>query len=269
MLGQPRTTQRRARKVASDEGALRGDIVRLASRFGRYGYRRVTDMLRIEGWGVKHKRVERIWRQEGLKVPQRQPKRGRLWLNDGSCIRLRPLYRGHVWSYDFVASRTHDGRALKLLTVLDEHTRECLAIVAARKIRAHDVLEVLADLFVRHGPPEYLRSDNGPEFTAKLVRRWLGRVGVEMLFIEPGSPWENGSNESFNGKLRDELLNGEIFYSLAEAAVLVKQWRREYNTVRPHSACGGFPPAPEAIKPSPWFLRMPVLHGPPQVLGLT
>ena len=116
--------------------------------------------------------------------------------------------------------------------------------------------------------PEYLRSDNGPEFTAKLVRRWLGRVGVETLFIEPGSPWENGYNESFNGKLRDELLNGEIFYSLAQAAVLVEQWRREYNTVRPHSACGGFPPAPEAIKPSPWFLRMPVLHGPPQVLGL-
>ena len=230
MLGQPRTTQRRARKVASDEGALRGDIVRLASRFGRYGYRRVTDMLRIEGWGVKHKRVERIWRQEGLKVPERQPKRGRLWLNDGSCIRLRPLYRGHVWSYDFVASRTHDGRALKLLAVL-------------------------ADLFVRHGPPEYLRSDNGPEFTAKLVRRWLGRVGVETLFIEPGSPWENGYNESFNGKLRDELLNGEIFYSLAQAAVLVEQWRREYNTVRPHSACGGFPPAPEAIKPSPCSLQ--------------
>ena len=158
---------------------------------------------------------------------------------------------------------------LKLLTVLDEHTRECLAIVVARKIRSHDVLEVLADLFVRHGHPEYLRSDNGPEFSAKLVRRWLGRVGVETLFIEPGSPWENGYNESFNGKLRDELLNGEIFYSLAQAAVLVEQWRREYNTVRPHSACGGFPPAPEAIKPSPWFLRMPVLHGPPQVLGLT
>ena len=269
VLGQSRSTQHRRRKVRADEAALRSDVVRLASRFGRYGYRRVTDMLRIEGWGVNHKRVERIWRQEGLKVPQRQPKRGRLWLNDGSCIRLRPLYRGHVWSYDFVASRTHDGRALKLLTVLDEHTRECLAIVVARKIRSHDVLEVLADLFVRHGPPEYLRSDNGPEFTAKLVRRWLGRVGVEMLFIEPGSPWENGYNESFNGKLRDELLNGEIFYSLAEAAVLVEQWRREYNTVRPHSACGGFPPAPEAIKPSPWFLRMPVLHGPPQVLGLT
>ena len=163
MLGQPRTAQRRARKVASDEGALRGDIVRLASRFGRYGYRRVTDMLRIEGWGVNHKRVERIWRQEGLKVPERQPKRGRLWLNDGSCIRLRPLYRGHVWSYDFVASRTHDGRALKLLTVLDEHTRECLAIVVARKIRSHDVLEVLADLFVRHGPVRPTRASRVSE----------------------------------------------------------------------------------------------------------
>ena len=131
VLGQSRSTQHRRRKVRADDAALRSDVVRLASRFGRYGYRRVTDMLRIEGWGVNHKRVERIWRQEGLKVPQRQPKRGRLWLNDGSCIRLRPLYRGHVWSYDFVASRTHDGRALKLLTVLDEHTRECLAIVVA------------------------------------------------------------------------------------------------------------------------------------------
>ena len=243
MLGQPRTTQRRARKVASDEGALRGDIVRLASRFGRYGYRRVTDMLRIEGWGVKHKRVERIWRQEGLKVPQRQPKRGRLWLNDGSCIRLRPLYRGHVWSYDFVASRTHDGRALKLLTVLDEHTRECLAIVVARKIRSHDVLEVLADLFVRHGPPEYLRSDNGPEFTAKLVRRWLGRVGVEMLFIEPGSPWENGYNESFNGKLRDELLNGRSS----------TRWRRRpcWSSNGGASTIPSDPTAPAAAFPRP------------------
>ena len=153
--------------------------------------------------------------------------------------------------------------------MLDEHTRECLAIVVARKIRSHDVLEVLADLFVRHGPPEYLRSDNGPEFTAKLVRRWLGRVGVETLFIEPGSPWENGYNESFNGKLRDAFLNGEIFYTLPEAVILVEQWRRRYNTVRPHSASGGRPTAPEAIKPSPWFLRMPQLHGPTIAAGLT
>ena len=268
VLGQARSTQRRSRKRGADEAALRADVVKVAGRFGRYGYRMVTGMLRAEGWVVNHKRVERIWREEGLKVPKKQPKRGRLWLTDGSCIRLRPLYRHHVWAYDFVADRTHDGRPLKMLTVLDEYSRECLAIVVARRLRADDVLQTLSELFVEHGPPANLRSDNGPEFTAKVVREWLERVEVKTLYIEPGSPWENGYNESFNGKLRQELLNGEIFYSLAEAAVLVEQWRREYNTVRPHSACGGFPPAPEAIKPSPWFLRMPVLHGPPQVLGL-
>ena len=254
VLGLSRSTQHRRRKVRADEAALRSDVVRLASRFGRYGYRQITNLLRIEGWWVNHKRVERIWREEGLKVPRRQPKRGRLWLNDGSCIRLRPLHKNHVWSYDFVNTRTHEGRPLKLLTVLDESTRQCMAIKVARKIRAHDVLEVLADLFARHGPPEYLRSDNGPEFTAKLVRQWLARLGVQTLYIEPGSPWENGYNESFNGKLRDEFLNGEIFYTLPEAVILVEQWRRLYNTVRPHSASGGRPPAPEAIKPSPWFL---------------
>ena len=269
VLGQARTTQRRVKKVRTDEAALRTDVVRLASRFGRYGYRQITNLLRIEGWRVNHKRVERIWRQEGLKVPRRQPKRGRLWLNDGSCIRLRPLYKNHVWSYDFVSTRTHDGRALKLLTVLDEYTRECVAIEVARRIRAHDVLEVLADLLARHGPPKHLRSDNGPEFTAKLVRRWLARVGVQTLFIQPGSPWENGYNESFNGKLRDEFLNGEIFYTLPEAVVLVEQWRRLYNTVRPHSAYGRLPPAPETVRSSAWFLRMPQLPGPPMAQGLT
>ena len=266
VLGQPRSTQRRVKKLPGDETALRTDVIRLASRFGRYGYRQITNLLRIEGWAVNHKRVERIWRQEGLKVPRRQPKRGRLWLNDGSCIRLRPLHKNHVWSYDFVSTRTHDGRALKLLTVLDEYTRQCLAIKVGRRTRAHDVLEVLTDLFARHGPPEHLRSDNGPEFTAKLVRRWLARLRVQTLYIAPGSPWENGYNESFNGKLRDEFLNGEIFYTLPEATVLVEQWRRVYNTVRPHSACGRLPPAPEALKPSPWFLRMPQLQGPQTVL---
>ena len=263
MLGQPRTTQRRVKKVRGDEAALRTDVVRLASRFGRYGYRQITNLLRIEGWQVNHKRVERIWREEGLKVPRRQPKRGRLWLNDGSCVRLRPLHKNHVWSYDFVSTRTHDGRPLKILTVIDEHTRQCLAINVARTMKGHEVVEVLTDLFVRHGPPEHLRSDNGPEFTAKLVRRWLARVGVQTLFIQPGSPWENGYNESFNGKLRDEFLNGEIFFTLHEAVVLIEQWRRLYNTVRPHGAYGGLPPAPETIKPSPWFLRMPQLLGPP------
>ena len=211
-------------------------MVKVAGRFGRYGYRMVTGMLRAEGWVVNHKRVERIWREEGLKVPKKQPKRGRLWLTDGSCIRLRPLYRHHVWAYDFVADRTHDGRPLKMLTVLDEYSRECLAIVVARRLRADDVLQTLSELFVEHGPPANLRSDNGPEFTAKVVREWLERVEVKTLYIEPGSPWENGYNESFNGTLGEEVLKREIFYSLEEAAVLVEQWRREYNTIRPHSS---------------------------------
>jgi len=203
--------------------------------------------LRREGWRVNHKRVQRIWRQEGLKVPQKQPKRGRLWLHDGSCIRLRPRHRNHVWSYDFLMDRTQDGRSIKILTVIDEFSRECLAILADRHIRADDVLYCLADLFIEHGVPEHIRSDNGPEFTAKAVRNWLGRIGVKTLFIEPGSPWENGYKESFNGKLRDELLNGEVFYTLKEAQVLIERWRQEYNTFRPHSALKYKPPVPEAI----------------------
>jgi transposase InsO family protein len=237
--------------VADDEAALTERIVTLASWYGRYGYRRVLALLVAEGWRVNHKRVERIWRQEGLKVPAKQPKRGRLWLNDGSCIRLRPAHRNHVWSYDFVHARTHDGRPLRLLTVLDEYTRECLAIVVGRRLNSHDVLSTLARLFVRHGTPEHIRSDNGSEFTAKAVRGWLERLGVGTLYIEPGSPWENGYIESFNGKLRDELLNGELFMSLREAQVLVEWWRERYNRERPHSALGYRPPAPAAIAPAP------------------
>ena len=244
-----RSCQRYEPRLADDEPLLVERIVELATRYGRYGYRRITALLRREGWRVNHKRVERIWRREGLKVPQRQPKRGRLWLNDGSCIRKRPAYRHHVWSYDFIHERTHDGRPLRLLTVIDEYSREALAIVVARKMNAQDVLRTLARLFVRYGMPEYLRSDNGPEFTAKVVRRWLKRLKVGTLFIDPGSPWENGYNESFNGKLRDELLNREIFSSLWEAKVLVERWRREYNRVRPHSSLGYRPPAPEAVEP--------------------
>ena len=216
----------------------------------RYGYRRVTALLRGEGWRVNHKRVERLWRREGLKVPQKQPKRGRLWLTDGSCIRRRPEYRHHVWAYDFVAERTHDGRPLKILTVVDEYSRECLALVVARRLRATDVLDTLADLFVTQGVPAHLRSDNGPEFTAELVRLWLAALQVQTLFIEPGNPWENGYVESFNGKLRDELLDREIFYTLTEAKILIERWRREYNKVRPHSALGYRPPAPEVVMPA-------------------
>jgi putative transposase len=198
---------------------------------------------------VNRKRVERIWKLEGLKVPQKQPKRGRLWLNDGSCIRLRPERKDHVWSYDFVHERTHNGRPLKILTLIDEYTRECLALRVERHMTSEQVLETLTELFVYRGIPDYIRSDNGPEFTAHAVRNWLGRVGVRTLFIEPGSPWENGYNESFNGKLRDQLLNGEIFYTLREAKVLLENWRWLYNHVRPHSSLGYRPPAPEARLP--------------------
>ncbi len=249
MVGQPRATQRRHLKTPDDEAALTTAIVRLATRYGRYGYRRIREMLVAEGWRVNVKRVYRIWRREGLKVPTKQPKRGRLWLNDGSCVRLRPERPNHVWSYDFVQDRTQDGRAFRMLVVLDEFTRRCLAISVARRLRSDDVLQCLTDLFVTHGPPEHIRSDNGPEFVAINVRAWLGRIGVRTLYIEPGSPWENGYCESLNSKLRDELLNGEIFTTLREAQVLIENWRRHYNAVRPHSSIGYRPPAPEAILP--------------------
>ncbi len=220
----------------------------LATKYGRYGYRRITALLNNEKrWRVNHKRVERIWIREGLKVPKKQPKRSRLWLNDGSCIRLRPKYKNHVWSYDFMIDRTANGRAFKVLNIIDEFTRECLATLVARKIKNQDVVDLLFHLFIFRGVPEHIRSDNGPEFTAKAIRTWLNHLGVKTLYIEPGSPWENGYIESFNGKLRDELLAREIFTTLEEAKILIEQWRREYNQVRPHSTLGYRPPAPETI----------------------
>ena len=246
-----RSTHRHAGAVPADEPRLVDRMIELATTYGRYGYRRITGVLRGEGWLVNHKRVERLWRREGLKVPQKQPKRGRLWLADGSCVRRRPTYRHHVWAYDFVAERTQDGRPLKILVVVDEYSRECLALVVARRLRSINVLETLAGLFVTHGVPAHIRSDNDPAFTATLVRLWLEALDVETLFIEPGSPWENGCVESFNGKLRDELLDREIFFTLPEAKILIERWRREYNTVRPHSALGYRPPAPETLSPAP------------------
>ncbi len=251
VIGQPRSTQRYDKQIPEDEELLRQRIIELASEYGRYGYRRITALLRNEGWIVNHKRVQRIWREEGLKVPQKQPKRGRLWLNDGSIVRLKPLFTKHVWSYDFMQDRTHNGVKFRILNVMDEFTRECLAVKVARSLTSHNVIEVLIDLFIERGIPVHIRSDNGPEFIAKRVRDWLEKLQVRPLFIEPGSPWENGYIESFNGKMRDELLNLEIFYSLKEAQMLIEMWRKHYNTVRPHSALGYRPPVPATIMVQP------------------
>tara|TARA_Y100000768_G_scaffold330762_1_gene269702 strand:+ start:35443 stop:36261 length:819 start_codon:yes stop_codon:yes gene_type:complete len=244
------STQRYEKKQSDFELQVRRRTVELASKYGRYGYRRVTALLNREGFNVNHKRVYRIWRQEGLKVPEKQPKRSRLWLNDGSCIRHKPTFKNHVWSYDFVMCRTEDGRAFRILNVIDEFTRECVGCLVQRRINSFDVLEFLAKQFLIRGQPKFIRSDNGPEFIAEKLREWLASLKVKTLYIEPGSPWENGYCESFNGRMRDEFLNGEIFYSLKEAQVLVEMWRREYNQFRPHSSLGYKPPAPVAVLPS-------------------
>jgi len=243
-------TQRYAPHITDEEERLATRVIVLATQHGRYGYRRITALLKEEEEQVNHKKIERIWKREGLKVPQKQPKRRRLWLNDGSCIRLRPEHKDHVWSYDFVMARTSDGRSFRILTILDEYTRESLAMRVDRHISSQDVIDQLYELFLLRGVPEHIRSDNGPEFTAKRVRDWLANLEVKTLFIEPGSPWENGYIESFNGKLRDELLNREIFTTLTEAKILIEQWRKEYNQIRPHSALRYRPPAPEAIMPA-------------------
>ncbi len=256
VLKQHRTTQRHIPQVRADEDQLVADMIELARRYGRYGYRRIAVLLREAGWQVNDKRVERLWRREGLKVPQKQPKRGRLWRGDGSCVRLKPEHPNHVWSYDFVHHRTDDGRAFRTLNIIDEHSREALMIRVRRKLNSVDVIDALTDLFILRGVPKFIRSDNGPEFVAEAVRKWINAVGAQTAYIEPGSPWENGYIESFNGKMRDELLNGEIFYTLKEAQILIEQWRVHYNTKRPHSALGYQPPTPETIIPIDMRLTM-------------
>jgi transposase InsO family protein len=253
-----------------DEERLVADMIELTRQYGRYGYRRIGALLRDAGWHVNDKRVERLWRREGLKVPMKQPKKGRLWLNDGSCVRLRPEYRDHVWSYDFVHCRTDDGRAFRTLNIIDEYSRECLAIRVDRKLNSGNVIDALSDLFILRGVPSFIRSDNGPlaiglepmapsmaRFVAQAVQDWIKAVGAKTAYIEPGSPWENGYCESFNARFRDEFLNGEIFYSLREAQILIEEWRKHYNTKRPHSALGYRPPAPETIVQMD---QRPVMH---------
>ncbi len=247
-IGQVRSSFRYQPKIDPDQEVLRDRVVSVACEYSRYGYRKVTDLINQEGYAVGKDRVYTIWREEGLKVPQKAPKRARLWLADGSLVRLRPEYRNHVWSYDFVADRTHDGRPYKILNIIDEHSRECLATHTARRIRSQDVILVLAELFLKHGCPRHIRSDNGPEFIAHKLKKWLKNLQVKPLYIEKGSPWENGYCESFNGKMRYELLDGEIFYSLLEAKIIIERWRNHYNTVRPHSSLGGRPPAPVTMQ---------------------
>lgn len=256
-LGQHRSTQRKVPQGREDEDRLTADIIELARQYGRYGYRRIAALLRQAGWSVNDKRVERIWRREGLKVPYKQPKRSRLWFNDGSCVRLRPERPNHVWSYDFVQGRTSEGRIYRTLNIIDEFTREALMIKVDRKLNSRDVIDALTDLFILRGPPEFIRSDNGPEFIAQAVRDWIAAVGSQTAYIEPGSPWENGYCESFNARFRDELLNGEIFYTLKEARIIIENWRKHFNTIRPHSALGWKPPNPEAIIPMD---QSPTMH---------
>lgn len=258
VIGQCRSTQRYEPRLDQDQERLRSRVIELAGEYGRYGYRQVTGLLNMEGWEVGKDRVYTIWREEGLKVPQRQPKRARLWLADGSCVRHRPEHPNHVWSYDFVAERTHDGRPFKIFNIIDEYSKECLASVVERTIRSQEVILVLADLFLQRGCPRFVRSDNGPEFIAKRLIDWMGSLDVKPLFIEPGSPWENGYIESFNGKMRYELLNGEMFYSLLEAKIIIEKWRCHYNTVRPHSSLGRRPPAPRTLEPEIKLLAPPL-----------
>jgi transposase InsO family protein len=238
VLGQARSSQRKEPRRKEAEAELLKRLLELVRRHPRFGYRRIAVLLRREGWRVNRKRVWRLWRQQGLKVPRKQRKKRRLGSSANGCVRRRAEYRNHVWAWDFIFDRTSDGRALKWLTLEDEYTRECLALEVGRGMPARVVIEVLAGVVRQRGAPAGLRSDNGPEFIAQALRSWLATAQIETLYIEPGSPWENGYAESFNSKLRDEFLEREEFASLLEARVLSQEWKREYNEVRPHSALG-------------------------------
>jgi len=243
VTAQPRMTQRYKIKQPDRDKTLTKQIKKLAKRYKRYGYRMITAKLRQDGWIVNHKRVQRIWQKEGLQVPYRRKFKKAKGSSENSCALKKAEYPNHVWTYDFITDQTEDGRKLKLLTVLDEFTRESPAIEVGRSMRAKDVIVVLEYLFVVRGVPKFIRSDNGPEFIADKIKKWLEQKDVGTLYIEPGSPWENGYIESFNGKLRDEILDREVFYSVKEAKVIVEDWRLEYNNHRPHSGLGYMTPA--------------------------
>jgi len=237
----------RYQSLPKDDDELRLALIRLAKQYGRYGYRKIAQLLRIEGWTVNHKKVERLWREEGLQLPHRHKRRKRLYHKDGSVIRLRPKYRNHVWSVDFVHNKLSNGRRYKMLTVIDEYTRQALCVNVATKMGHAEVLDALYPLFLKHGKPEYLRSDNGPEFIAGDLQTWLNKAGIKPIQIYPGSPWENGYNEGFNGKLRREVLNAEWFSTLDQAQAVINTWLKQYNHVWPHQALNMKPPIPETV----------------------
>jgi len=243
VLQQPRMTQRYKPKQPDRDKLLVAAMKRFAGKYPRYGYRFITAKLRQDGWQVNHKRVQRIWRKEGLQVPYRRKIKKSLGSSENACFVKKAEFINHVWTYDFIEDRTEDGRKLKFLTVLDEYTRESPVIEVGRSIRSKDVIAVLEYLFMVRGAPGYIRSDNGPEFIADAIKRWLADNEVETLYIEPGSPWENGYIESFHARLRDELLDRELFYSVKEAGVLAENWRQEYNHHRPHSSLNYTTPA--------------------------
>ena len=236
-------TQRYQRTTKNDEPSLIKRILELVSEFPRFGYRRITRLLRSEGWRVNAKRIYRLWRQEGLKVPKKTVKRRRLGSAAGGIVRCKAEHKDHVWSVDFIFDRTTSGRSLKILVVIDEFTRECVALKVDRKITGDHLVEVLVDLIAIRGVPKFLRSDNGPEFSSRRVRKFLDSIDVCTSYIEPGSPWQNGFVESFNSRFRDECLNCEEFSTVQEARVVIEHWRQTYNHRRPHGSLDGLTPA--------------------------
>jgi len=240
-----RSTHQYKAAPKEDDEALRLALIRLAKQYGRYGYRKIAALLCIEGWNVNHKKVERIWREEGLQLPARQKRRKRLYHKDSSVIRLRPLYPNHIWSVDFVHDKLSNGRTYKMLTVLDEYTREALCVEVKPRMGSTEVLEALYPLLLKHGKPEFIRSDNGKEFIAQALQDWLKAAGIKPIQIYPGSPWENGYNERFNGTLRREVLNAEWFSTIKQAQTVIRKWLKQYNHIRPHQALNMRPPVPE------------------------
>jgi len=243
VVNQPRSTQRYTGHAKDDEEKLVARMLELVRQRPRLGYRRIAALLRGEGWSVNVKRVYRLWRREGLKVPRKTRKRRAVGSSASACHVRRAEHEDHVWTWDFVFDRTTSGTALKWLSIVDEHTRECLALKVSRSITSEDVIDTLAELFAMRGVPQCVRSDNGPEFVAQAIGRWFEKTGVQSLYIEPGAPWENGYAESFHSRLRDELLNVHAFADLREARALSVAWRDDYNHQRPHSSLGYLTPA--------------------------